>query len=785
MDEVLSDKELLSKFLNIYTIIIIDILKEFHTYKQNKKNKTPFRTQCKKYPFLNRAKWKKKKWNKALNNNRKPFLPYFWEIIKLDAIKAEFTKEQLDNITRILIKKIRGLYKHMQTDKTKLINNLIKEALLDNKILICITKNSLISQIQWASRLIEKLSNETNKSPKSTILVVSSKKNDFGGMATHCKTMVEATAKVMNGNFKIIFLCSNSVRIEDVIFFLDSYGNFKEDIRVPINIHHDEAHNETMGVPVFRAYFEHMLLYPYVEGYIPISATPTPLWEGKGADENPLWIEKNLMDNGINYTAESNLKSDHPDYVSLQKIQRKTFQEIRNDLSYTQYPDTHIGTVRDFIYSDDKYKNVQFKNVQFLTEEQKEDIEKRRKLAFGPYPGIGDERETFNMGKNILDNPIIEDLFTTNATAPVSLFIPNKFNLHLMITPLRVIFTVSMIRWAQRQSYTPICIGVYRSDIHIWFKNVGKQCCLRFSKQRHLEKFKDCAFNEKLYQIMKLLYKNKINIKVPWIIMGCEQAGLSESVTIVNYKYKEYTGEEGALRSVILLATHLTPSQNGQAYGRVTYTKNLFVRHNQNFAPPRAYIIGSSKSITDALRCEELNDTIVDNLIEQGDNDVLNNRVILPNNTAENRSTDDLDGQIAIPISLRIKWFGDMSMIKLQRLLCKRQTNNIEKTEILNLIKKGISAGVIEELRPPDYKFDLSRFNLVIVRIWTKKRKDPSGYRFSKFSEHHRQEVPFKGAGKKGEGVSKDECEILYCKEPYNYKDHRQWPGEFFIGYRY
>ena len=105
-------------------------------------------------------------------------------------------------------------------------------------------------------------------------MIISSKKNTLGGNATHCKTINDAWSYFKkSNNFKIVFVCSNKIRIQDIYDMAISFLNLKEDLVKKLRIFHDEAHNIKEGIPPFRYIIENILLLENVISYQPITAS--------------------------------------------------------------------------------------------------------------------------------------------------------------------------------------------------------------------------------------------------------------------------------------------------------------------------------------------------------------------------------------------------------------------------------------------------------------------------------------------------------------------------------
>ena len=175
------------------------------------------RTFKSKYPFIKKSKVRKDTDISKIKGGIFTILknPYF------DC----YTKNQKRHILNYCVKKIRGVYKHTQSKKTGYCNLQIKTGILEeNTIMFCLTKNTLSAKKQWSQRLIDNLKHSYSVAElKKKVILISSKKDDLNGHATHFKNFDSACTQFhKESTFKIVFLCGNKTRINDVQRFAEN-----------------------------------------------------------------------------------------------------------------------------------------------------------------------------------------------------------------------------------------------------------------------------------------------------------------------------------------------------------------------------------------------------------------------------------------------------------------------------------------------------------------------------------------------------------------------------------
>lgn len=293
--------ELLSIVKKFYEFLEkqIELIRATYAQYKSNKNRRLASDYAKKFPFV----------------KTKFSLPDLDEIRSWESTKETFHPEnELNPLLEHFITKITGLYKHGQTEKTSLCNLRILSNIRLGKLTIAISKNTLDAKNQWEARLIKALKEMfPHAELKNYIIIVSSIKNDLNGNATHCKNIDEAISDYTRGNFKIIFVCSNDARFHDILTFLKSYNGFSAERQLLIDIQQDEAHNREEGIPSKRTLVENIVINPYVESYVPVSASYDPIID----DAKCLWKKTNLDMYAIDYTKNSQTLSTSDNYSSI------------------------------------------------------------------------------------------------------------------------------------------------------------------------------------------------------------------------------------------------------------------------------------------------------------------------------------------------------------------------------------------------------------------------------------------------------------------------------------
>jgi hypothetical protein len=734
------------------------INQQYEKYK-TEKNKRLQIDFLKKYPHL--------------KTTRKSKLPDFDEILEWQSTKDMF-KDSYNDLKTFNILKITGIWKHGQTDKTWLCNLRIISSVKNKRLTIAITKNTLDSKNQWEARLIKTLKEEYPNTPlKDLILIISSKKNDLNGNATHCKTVAEAIkAYTSSKNFKIIFVCSNATRIKDIIAFLDSYDNMSNEKQLPIEIQHDEAHNIEDGIPSKRELIEHILINPHVESYIPVSASNKSI----AKEDSSLWKLNNLEANGIDYTKHSKVISTSDDYSSIADANHMYFEDIKTHSKFTEY---NIKQFDEETF--DEAEEPGYYDGWTDEEEIKKDKDRRRKLE--PCRFMAMENDACNIGMNLLDNYYTVKYKEDDGTVIITpLILEGTRNIHLITTPMRVVLTIHLIKYALKQKYSPICIGLYRSGIHLRYKDkLG-----RFINKPFGEISESCSgeqMNDKIYSALEYLKTQGESLERPIIIMGNDKV-TSESITFVHYKY-------GTLRTdTVLPSIKQTRESNYQAFLRSCYIDKKFREHDPEFKHPPKWIIGTKQSITDACVYERENDERISRL-ENG----VSNPLIIDPPSKRNGGGNDNTG-ISTPCKITILDTDDEACCSLRVIIRKENKSEEEKRQVLCLIQQLVESSSAQ-INDPTGKFsnNMEKYVLKDIRRWKepspekkKKREDENrkpyeaNYRFREYDSHHQLGQPYINDKSK---MKKFDCELLAAYDKYVYDGFVNQKSVMWLSYKY
>ena len=335
-------------------------------------------------------------------------------------------------------------------------------------------------------------------------------------------------------------------------------------------------------------------------------------------------------------------------------------------------------------------------------------------------------------------------------------FIKNKGNLHIFSTPCRKIITRYLSLKAIEKDYDPIVLSIYGNEgdkYHLLIRGREEQPVDRIMGKGE--------FNEKLYKLFKYLYKNKININRPIIIIG-NYNPTGESLTFVNYKY-------GIIRGNIRLIS-TTMEEDYQGGCRSKFMTNKFIEHcGSNWTPPHKFLIGESKFIENCLIYEQENDARIDFIRNR---DVSGEDITpVPLKLLTDCKTDSSStGEIAIPIKLEIEDDSDDKIDQLREIMCPEKPKNRlkpdEKRIILGLIKECIDEGIIK-MTDKHNKFSFYIFTLIDVRCWKKKyhKHDPNIWKFNNYKINHNSDSLFMN---NKNGHNKNECELKLCLDTYS-----------------
>jgi hypothetical protein len=732
----------------------ITIIKQMYEIYKKDRNPKVKEGYVKKYPFLKR--------------NSK--LPFVYEILQWPQIKERFSWE--DHIRPLLqnnlIPKLTGIYKHGQTEKTGLCNKRIIQNMKLGKFTIAVTKNTLDAKNQWEERFIKMAKEEfPNTQTKEQVLLLSSKKNDLKGNAVHCKNISEVIAKILTGKFKVLFMCSNNKRFEDILTLLDAYSEMSAEKQLPVEIQDDEAHNREEGIPSKREYVEHIILHPNVETFVPVTASYDTICDEK----NLLWIKSNLDYYAINYTHHSNTLSTSEDYSSISDANQLSFETMMRHPKFKQYGITEFD--EETFNEADNFDYSKW---------PKEDIEgdklRRRQLEFCMFMKL--ERDACNLGMNYLDNYMKFSYNLDDSVIITPIILSDISNFHIITTPHRVALTLFLMKYALQKDYKPICIGLYRSQIHIRYNNKHGQIINKKYSELS-ESATGEELNNKLNNVLIDLVEKGESINRPVLIFG-NYKPTGESITFVNYKY-------GTIRSVVSLPNSAQSREmDYQNLLRCCYMDTKFKEHDEHFVHPLKWIVAYQANINNALSYEKQNDARI-NEMKSGN---TSNALIPLINPQRNQvvSTD----YISVPIRYIIEDVDNQSYKELNKILSKGTRSEIDKGQMLNLMNKLIidsSASCID----PTGKFNFMTYKVKDVRSWKThseeeikmralegKKPFEADYRFKEYDSAHKLKNPYIN---NKSNINVNECEILVAHDKYVYESFTNNKTCIWISYKY
>jgi len=368
---------------------------------------------------------------------------------------------------------------------------------------------------------------------------------------------------------------------------------------------------------------------------------------------------------------------------------------------------------------------------------------------------------------NLLDNYYTSSYEKDGILITTPIFLTDIMNLHIHTTPSRVMLTIHLMKYAVIQSYNPLCIGLYRSGIHIRYKNKHGQII----KQKYSDVINESdtnEMNEKIHELLEHIVKIGESIDRPVIIFG-NYKPTGESITFVSYKY-------GTVRSsVVLPSPFQTREMSYQAFLRCCYQDKKFIENSPDgkFEHPDKFIIGFKKNIDEALYYEKQNDERIFGLLTNS-------------NTSENKpivhkpKIEDDNSNISIPVKITILDMEDESVKKLRNILKKTKRDDNDKKETLALICDMFKTGTVT-FSDPSNKFDFNKFTLTDIRCY-KNDLNVENYRFSSYASKHETKMPY--INNKSE-IKENNCELLAAFDRYEYDgfvNHKSW---IWLSYRF
>jgi hypothetical protein len=650
--------------------------------------------------------------------------------ILTDPSYAKYTPiPTINQIAKYCIPKIRGIFKHAQSKKTAYCNQLICKYINTepDTISICISKNSLESHEQWFVRLSADISIQCRGISYKPILLISSSKTTHAnnGLYVHCSNITKAWSylKTPNNKFKVIFVCSNKVRIDDIYTLARDFQNLRGLLYRNLRIFHDEAHNIKEGIPAYRAIVEHIIIQPNVLSYTPISATNLSISD----NSKPLWKINNLELYAMDYTSFDKTKSTDPHFSSFKNAQCISFEVgisgWQNILEETEEP---------IMIPEDTFKKIY---------PREKEVARKRQFDFcihlkGEHPALINGLKCLNL----------------NEYLKFELFIPNQFNMHIISGPIRKGISKMLCDAARTKSYNPIVLGIYGS--------VGDKYHLMYEdgeiEVSHI--MGTGEFNEKLYKLFKYLDDCHINRNRPFIIIG-NYNPTGESLTFVNSKY-------GTVRSIMRVIS-TTPEENYQSASRVNYMTIKFKEENPDWEMPAKYVIGPAQFIHDILMYENINDDRIDTMLNSSNNtqDMLLDKEPddLENNSTEGKLST---GITAVPMRITISDLSHPDVRRLIDIMNIPRRSFEDKREFLVILKTLHDADECEIIDHTG-KFKWDEMRLIDFRSY----KNPDGinptkgyWKFNNYQSHFACKTPFINSKN---NINENQCEILTCVDNY------------------
>jgi hypothetical protein len=788
------ENRIISKFRDVVKKFYLDVDSDIRQYTNNPSKKF---LECvkNKYSHLKRCKRITRRTKKIEAK------AYIMEILERPEIIEQFTQNERDIIYTYCVKKIKGIFKHAQSLKTGYCNLQIINGFSEiNTISACITKGNLEANHQWLERLFKELNNRfPHIKLTDKIMVISSKKDDLDGNATHCKDINSAWQYLKReNNFKIIFACSNKSRLSDILEISEDFQNLNISLQKKLRIFHDEAHNPKEGIPAFRDIVENIILQQNVLSYTPISASNNTIFDEK----NNLWKKNNLEKIALDYTSFDKTKSSDPHFSSCSKAIKISFEELRNNPNWRNYEidkipiNTFMSVEGSEIISEtarlngislDKLKNeltveiIKYKKQNITSTvfdineiiQNKNDyseneiiekimlinIERRRTLEFCDFMKNDKEKQAVNNGLNCLN---------MNEILGLEYYIHNEFNIYIISTPNRRILTRYLCEEAIKKDFNPVVLGIYGNEgnkYHLMYDDEDYEVSSIMDKGE---------FNNKLEKLFIHLEEKNIDISRPFIING-NYNPTGESLTFVNYTYGTVRG------NIRLISTNA--EEDYQEASRSNYIDTKFKETDPDWVMPEKYLIGPKKFIDNALSYEAENDARIDMLGLQNNS---NNNVIM--SSINDQPLPEANGIVAIPIKITVDRSDD-NVIEIIKIFEENTKRSVEqKIEILILLKKYVESGECM-FEDKTGRFNFDNYTLKDARAYKKKENPPQKgvWKFENYKNHHNIGTSFINSTN---NIQVNECEILTCIDTYiclqdGVEIEKNLKSVWWMGYKY
>ena len=356
--------------------------------------------------------------------------------------------------------------------------------------------------------------------------------------------------------------------------------------------------------------------------------------------------------------------------------------------------------------------------------------------AFPTMSQLGEETVAVNAAKHILENKSFRyDLAYGDDIRECKehQFLKDAFNLHVMITPCRMLVTRYLMEHAVVQPYHPVVIGLYGRGLHFMYVDEETGYIVKSPNEgKPVDKKNATEFNDQLYEF--LTQRGLLNRCV--ILMG-NYLQLGESNTFVHNAY-------GYIRSVIRLpGCPLSIEQDYQYVLRGCFLLDRFEGFKKEGVVK--FLIAPQSCIDNAEYYEELNDKLVTNERDVSDTDTASDTGI------------DYVPQIAeptnyIPVKFSILDPHHSISKEIDAIKVKPRRNAKDKRDIMILIQSGIKAGIIDVIDHNLPPIDPSKYTLTEFRCFSKSEEEDEdvkkqnakndAWRFKSYHDHVDQRQP-------------------------------------------
>ena len=200
------------------------------------------------------------------------------------------------SINEDILTKLKVIIRKPQEGKTFICIEDITKSF--NSLNIIFTMNTIKSNNQFLSRIINKFSNDS-------VIVFNSSKELLNISCLHCRSIIDINTVLNNNDIKIIILCSHYKRINtDIPMLVDFLSDKKSflDSGKNIRIHLDEAH-KYCSPKNNRESIRKLKYQEIIDEIIMYSATPIKIWNDNDNDFQNIFVVNveesyNIINNG-------------------------------------------------------------------------------------------------------------------------------------------------------------------------------------------------------------------------------------------------------------------------------------------------------------------------------------------------------------------------------------------------------------------------------------------------------------------------------------------------------